>query len=47
VCVVFVWHEQQVKLMLSYKGNNTAQSDGRTPADQLNAWFDVRVKTGL
>jgi hypothetical protein len=32
-----------VKLMINYKGNNTAQSDGRIPADQINAWFAVRV----
>jgi hypothetical protein len=42
-----VWYEQQVKLMLNYKGNNRAQSDGTSLADQSNARFAVTLKTGL
>jgi len=45
--VLFVRYEQQVNLMLNYKAHNTVQSDGRTPADQINASLDVRVKTWL
>jgi hypothetical protein len=45
--VLFVLYEQQVKLMLNYKAHNTAQSDGRTPADQINARLAVRAKTWL
>jgi len=45
--VLFVLYEQQVKLMLNYKVHNTAQSDGRTPADQINVRLAVRVKTWL
>jgi hypothetical protein len=40
-CVLFVWYEQHVKLMINYKVSNAGQSDGRTLADQISAWFAV------
>jgi hypothetical protein len=36
-------HKQHVKLTINYKVSNAGQSDGRIPADQIIAWFAVRV----
>jgi len=45
--VLLVLYEQQVMLKLNYKAHNTGQSDGRTPADKINARLAVTVKTCL